>query len=379
LLERTSDRGPRRRWAFSSGQRLSAAIGTIHDVGTLLRFYFTSILKAGPSGPAFCTPAFVCLAGFLTASLVTHVPSKHVRDQSLLMFRAWSSHVVTKSTMTSFVPSSMSPSRTDRLTRAVRQRRSLPATLLAMLVSLAGVGSTSVAEAASAKGITIKKATFAREVTDEYEAKGVTTEFQTSESVFLLVQIKGRPKKGKVSATWSFRGKSVATADIDLADVSKGVLFSIGQDTYATFNLTPGPAGLVVGNSYSTTIKFDGAVIDTYKFAVVPPKTALVSKVTATRLSNAKEGPALTKFAPTDTVYLLFEGDFGVKSWVEATWQVNGKKAPEATRSLNLTEDGKDLNGNFTYVPKGGWPKGSHSVMLVLNDVTVGTYKFTVA
>ena len=87
----------------------------------------------------------------------------------------------------------------------------------------------------------------------------------------------------------------------------------------------------------------------------------------------------MKKFGPTDTIYLLFNGDFGVKSWIEATWTVSGKEAPEGTRSLTLKEDVKATDGNFSFLPKGGWPKGSHSVTLVLNDVKVGTYSFTVA
>ena len=58
---------------------------------------------------------------------------------------------------------------------------------------------------------------------------------------------------------------------------------------------------------------------------------------------------------------------------------MNGKVAPEGTRSLTLKEDLKATDGNFLFLPKGGWPKGSHSVTLVLNDVTVGKYAFKVS
>ncbi len=258
-------------------------------------------------------------------------------------------------------------------------RRSPVAVFALAVTLLAGALSATFVSSASAKGITVKKATFAKEVTDKFEAKGVTTEFQTTDTVYLLLQIKGRPKKGKVSGSWSFRGESVGTADVDLASVNKGVLFSFGEDTYVKFFFKPGPTGLVVGKSYAVDVKSDGTPVGKYTFSVVPPKTALPSRVITTRLSNADGGPAKKTFGPTDTVYLLFNGDFGVKSWIEATWTVKGKEDPEGTRSLTLKEDVKATDGNFSFLPKGGWPKGSHSVTLVLNDVKVGTYSFTVA
>lgn len=251
--------------------------------------------------------------------------------------------------------------------------------LAALTTLIVTIASGAFVSEASAKGISVKKSTFAREVTDKFEAKGVTTEFQTTETVFLLLQIKGRPKKGKIIGSWSFRGEGIGKADVDLASVNKGVLFSFGEDTYVKFFFKPGPTGLVIGKTYAVDVSADGTPVGKYAFSVVPPKTAVPSRIISTRMSNADGGPAAKTFAPTDTVYLLFNGDFGTKSWVEATWTVSGKVAPEGTRSLTLKEDIKAVDGNFSFIPKGGWPKGSHSVTLVLNDVKVGTYSFAVA
>lgn len=236
------------------------------------------------------------------------------------------------------------------------------------------------APTASAKGITISKATFAREVTKDFKAKGVTTKFQGNETVFLLLRVKGRPKSGKIEATWNFRGSSIGSASVDLSTVNKGLLFSFGEDTYAKFNFTPNAKqALPIGTSYQVVVKTDGKPTGTYPFEIVPPPTAIPSKVAETMLSKSTTPTPSATFAPTDSVYLLFLGDFGIGTWLEAQWTVGGKVVPDATRSLTLEENKKGVDGNFYLLPPGGWPKGQHSVTLFMNDRRIVTSSFTVA
>ena len=285
-------------------------------------------------------------------------------------------HARKSSTRIASVQNVISPGKRVRRPSARNFRPTALVAIFALCLSLFG---TVTASTASAKALKISKATFAREITDKFEAKGVTTEFLAEETVYLLLKINGRPKKGKIEGVWSFRGGEIGRANVDLATINKGVLFSFGEDTYVKFFFKPGPDGLVIGSTYAVDVNADGVAAGRYSFKVVPPKGALPSKVLSTRLAKAEGGTVTKVFARTDTVFLLFNGDFGIKSWVEANWTVNGKAAPEGTRSLTLKEDVKAVDGNFSFLPKGGWPKGSHSVMLVLNDVTVGKYAFTVA
>ena len=231
---------------------------------------------------------------------------------------------------------------------------------------------------ANAGTVKISKATFARSVTDDFKAKDPTTEFQSAETVYLLLKIKGRPKKGKIEGRWVFRGTELGKADVDLATINKGVFFTFGEDSFVKFNFTPGKDGLPFGQSYMVEVRTDGVLAGTYPFTVVPPKGIPASKISKVTLSNAKGGPPLTNFALTDTIYLNFLGDFGVGTWLEASWTVGGKVDPAAIRSLTLQETKLAVNGNFSNLPQGGWPKGPHSVTLVMNDKDVGTYKFTV-
>ncbi len=259
--------------------------------------------------------------------------------------------------------------------RGVTTRR-----LVSVLVGLVVASGLIAAGPAAAKGITIRKATFAREVSDDFKAKGVTTKFRGTETVFLLLQVKGRPKSGKVEASWSFRGDPIGKADVDLSSVNKGLLFSFGEDTYVKFNFTPSvKQPLPIGTSYLVNVKTDGKPAGAYPFEVVAPTTAIPSKVTQSMLSKSETPTATTAFAPADTVYLLFTGDFGVGTWVEAQWTISGKVAPDATRSITVAENKKATDGNFSLLPPGGWPKGTHSVTLTMNDRKIVTASFTVA
>ena len=261
-----------------------------------------------------------------------------------------------------------------------RRRRLTAVAMVSVLLTLAIGGGLITAEPASAKGITITKATFAREVTSDFKAKGLTTKFRGPETVFLLLQVKGRPKSGKIEATWSFRGDPIGTADVELSSVNKGLLFSFGEDTYVKFNFTPSAKqALPIGTSYQVVVTANGKPAGTYPFEIIAPAAAVPSKIAKTTLSKSETPTATSTFSPTDTVYLLFTGDFGVGTWVEAQWTISGKVAPDATRSLTLDENKKAVDGNFSLLPPGGWPKGKHSVTLFMNDRKIITSSFTVA
>ena len=51
----------------------------------------------------------------------------------------------------------------------------------------------------------------------------------------------------------------------------------------------------------------------------------------------------------------------------------------EPNRSLTLDENKKAVDGNFSLLPPGGWPKGKHSVTLFMNDRKIVTSSFAVA
>jgi hypothetical protein len=253
----------------------------------------------------------------------------------------------------------------------------LMVTLLATLATVVTVAPESVAAESNAK-VQVLKAVFATKVSDDFQASGETTSFQRTDTVNLLLRLKGRPKKGKVSAQWNFRNSKIDVASVELSDV-KGGFFSRGGDTFVKFFLQPDKDGLPIGKSYLVDVTIDGKPLGKYGFSIVPPRTSIPTKLTKAFLSKTKEGSPSTSFAAADEVYLNITANFGAKSWVEATWTINGTVDPKGTRSLVIEKDAKATPAYFFFRPDNGWPKGKHSVALVLNDETVGTYRFSVA
>jgi hypothetical protein len=252
-------------------------------------------------------------------------------------------------------------------------------TLVATVSAFVAVGP------ANAKGPSIKRATFAKGVSTEFKAESPGTSFASTEKVFLLLEFSGRPKKGVIESIWRFREKEVARTKIDLASVNSGVLLSFGQNTFVKFFFTPDATSpLPVGSAYDVLINVDGARAGIYKFSVAPPKGAGPTKIGKVVLAKGVTDTyqpvgETTSFSPTDSVNLVFTGDFGIGTWVEATWTVAGKVDPLGTRSLTLEENLTGKSGSFSFIPKGGWPVGKHSVGFVVNGAAASRYNFTVA
>ena len=254
-----------------------------------------------------------------------------------------------------------------------------------LVVALAAAAMCVSVSPSSAKGPSIKKATFAKGVSKDFKAESPGTSFLGKETIFLLLEFSGRPKKGTVESIWRFRETEVARTQIDLASVNSGVLVSFGQNTFVKFFFTPEPASpLPVGPAYDVVVNIDGTRAGVYKFNVSPPKGAGPTKLGKVVLAKGvtdtfRPVGQATAFGRADTVNLAFTGEFGNASWIEATWKVAGKVDPAGTRSLTFQENLTGQYGAFSFIPKGSWPVGKHSVALVVNGVTAGTYSFTVA
>ena len=285
--------------------------------------------------------------------------------------------------------------------------RHLPAFLLLSLLSLSlllsGCGGdkatpTAVAPAATvaqataptpepptptpAASIQVLDAVFAHGLSEEMQPQDPGADFLPDETVYLSIKIKGRPKKGEVTAQFYWHEQLIAEANVDLGDVNSGVLFSIGENTYAGYTLTHEQA-FPLSASYHATVLVDGQEVGDYPFHIVPPTEAIptrISQVTLARDVDANYDPVdpTTIFAPTDTVYLVGHGDLGLDSWLQADWYVAGQLDEAGTRSLTLQENAPDTGFSFSFLPEGGWPTGEHSVILTVDDEEMGRYNFTV-
>ena len=254
-------------------------------------------------------------------------------------------------------------------------------TRLVFLVVL-GFSLASLSPTLHAEDSLLKKATFCRALEENQSPKDPTDSFADNETVFLSIELKGRPKSGVASAKFMFRDSLIAEAKVDVATVNKGVIFSFGQNTFVGFNLTH-EQPLPVGEGYSADVAFDGKPLGRFPFTIAPPKGAVPSKVKSFTLSKSvddKRNPVdeTREFNGTDKVFLVGRGDLGLSSWIEATWTVNGKVDKEGTRSLTMKENMEDVPFSFSFIPAGGWPAGTHEVSLVLDGKEVAHEKFTV-
>jgi hypothetical protein len=231
-------------------------------------------------------------------------------------------------------------------------------------------------------GIQILEATFAHGLSEEMQPVDPGADFGSGETIHLSLKIKGRPEEGLVVARFFWHESLIAEASVDLADVNSGLLFSIGEDTYAGYTLThdePFP----VSDRYYAEVLYNGQPLGSYPFRVMPPADAIPSQVSHLSLAlgadeNYDPVDPTTTFRSDQTVFLVGRGDFGLESWLQADWYVNGQLDSAGTRSLALQENAQDVGFAFSYLPEGGWPVGDHYVVLTLNDQELGRYTFTI-
>ncbi len=228
----------------------------------------------------------------------------------------------------------------------------------------------------------LKKATFTHGLKEDQSPKDTAEFFRDDETVYLSIELKGRPKTGIVAAKFLFRDDVLADAKVDVATVNEGVIFSFGQNTFVGFNITH-KEPLPVGDCYVADVTFNDQPLGKFPFKVAPPKDAIPSKIQRVTLAKGvdEEQRAVDEareFAGTEKVVLVGVANLGLSSWLEASWKVGGKVDDAGTRSFTIKENKADVPFSFSFVPAGGWPAGTHEVSLVLDGKEVANEKFTV-
>lgn len=238
---------------------------------------------------------------------------------------------------------------------------------------------------AQAPRISVRNVVFARALDDNWQPVGgpVAGFHADDHTVWARVTIAGRPTQGTITTKWMWRDLEVASADIDLADLNGGVLFSFGQDTFLRAYMTT--RQLYVGNGHRLDLHMGDELLGSYPIPVVPPPDARPSSFTSAELydgdPSASGGAAPSRaFRPEQPVFVGGRVALGKGSWFDAVFTVNGQPAPQLTQEAIGPEDGGDTRGFvFRAHPEDGWPPGTHHVALVLDDREVAAFDFTVA
>ncbi|MBN1138649.1 MAG: hypothetical protein JXM73_18835, partial [Anaerolineae bacterium] len=87
-------------------------------------------------------------------------------------------------------------------------------------------------------GVEVLEAVFAHGLGETMQPVDPGADFAPAETVYLSLKIKGRPPAGLVTAAFYWRDTLIAEAGVDLADANSGLLFSVGENTYAGYTLT---------------------------------------------------------------------------------------------------------------------------------------------
>ncbi|WP_395745572.1 hypothetical protein [Prosthecobacter sp.] len=250
------------------------------------------------------------------------------------------------------------------------------------LVVLSFVGAALPAMSLAAEGV-LKKATYCHALAEDQSPKDTAEFFNQEDTIFLSIQLKGRPKSGEVAAKFMIQDRVFAEAKVDVATVNKGVVFSIGEDTFVGFDVKPNQP-LPVGVGYQTVVTFDGKPLGQFPFRIAPPKEATVPskllRVTLAKGTDEDRKPVneTHDFGGEDKVFLVGTANLGLASWLEGTWSVNGKVDEGGTRSITMKENKENVPFSFSFIPAGGWPAGTHEVSLQLDGQEVAHEKFTV-
>ena len=234
---------------------------------------------------------------------------------------------------------------------------------------------------ASGKSVTVQAAIFAKGLAKNQSPLNPTTAFAPTDTVCFSLKLKGRPSSGIASAKFYIGSHLISEAKIDVAEVNKGVFFSIGQSTYAGFSLQP-TSPFPVSGSYRVEAFFNGSSLGTYPFRVVPPAGALPSKLLSATLAKAVDAKRLP-VSPTKTfgamqpVYLAVTANLGAGTGVEVNWYTGGKLDEQGTKSITATRNMPSTHFYFSFRPAGGWKPGKQEVVLRVDDKEAARYAFT--
>ena len=114
----------------------------------------------------------------------------------------------------------------------------------------------------------IKSVTFAEKLNENYQAVNPKTQFKPTDVVYASVDIAGRPKTGILNAKFYFGDQFISEGTLDLSSANSGVLFSIGEDTFAGFWITP-TSSWPVSKDYRMDLFLDGSKVGSYPYEVI--------------------------------------------------------------------------------------------------------------
>jgi hypothetical protein len=122
--------------------------------------------------------------------------------------------------------------------------------------------------AAKSTVVTVKSVALAENLNSSYQAVNPKTQFKATDTIYVSVDISGRPTTGTLNGKFFFGDQLISEATLDFATVNQGVIFSIGEDTFAGFHLVPSQPW-PVGTGYHFDLSLNGTKTGSYPYAVI--------------------------------------------------------------------------------------------------------------
>ena len=206
--------------------------------------------------------------------------------------------------------------------------------------------------------------------------------FAQADTIYLSMEVKGRPKTGKAEAKFFYLEQLIDEAKVDLSSPSKQVGSSKSGNTFIGFELRP-PSPLPVGVGCRAELTWNGKSIGAYPFRISPPEGAIPSSITSVKLAKGVDDSFIPQnetreFVSNEKVFLVGSGKFGIESRFWVDWYVSGKLDDAGTKSFTMTENKEKLPFSFSFLPAGGWPAGKHEVVIMLDGKEAVREKFTI-
>ena len=141
-------------------------------------------------------------------------------------------------------------------------------TALIAILAMTACGGGTASSGTTVNDVTVKSVTLAENLNENYQAVSPKTQFKPTDTIYVSVDLAGRPKTGTMNGKFYYGDQLISEATLDLSAVNQGVIFSIGEDTFAGFNLTPSQPW-PVGTGYRFELTVNGSKVGDYPYEVI--------------------------------------------------------------------------------------------------------------
>jgi hypothetical protein len=137
-----------------------------------------------------------------------------------------------------------------------------------LFVALMGCAKPAGTAGSAVNEIAIRSVTLAGDLNENYQAINPGTQFSPSDTIFVSVNIAGRPNTGMLNGKFYLDNQLISEAALDLSTVSQGVFISVGEDTFAGFSLMPSEPW-PVSSGYRFELFVNGSKFGEYPYTVI--------------------------------------------------------------------------------------------------------------